>query len=103
MLRPPGHCPAGKGQSNQIGHIRGLRGLEDLSVITDTQNLCYPLPHRHCSPQVVTGRQADSLFLVFEYCEHDLGRLIDSLPVGGSQAFTVSEVKCLVRAFYNIL
>ncbi|KXZ49266.1 hypothetical protein GPECTOR_22g859 [Gonium pectorale] len=66
--------------------------------------------------KVVTGSQPDSVFLVFEYCEHDLGRLLDSLgppPVpagavagGGSRGgagggrgrgFSMSEVKCLMR------
>lgn len=43
--------------------------------------------------KVVTGPQADAVFLVFEYCEHDLGRLLDSLP----RPFSVPEVKCLMR------
>jgi cyclin-dependent kinase 10 len=34
------------------------------------------------------------LFLVFEFCEHDLGRLVDALP---RPAFSLSEVKCLVK------
>ena len=44
--------------------------------------------------KVVTGRSADSLFLVFEFCEHDLGRLVDLLP---NPTFSLSEVKCLVK------
>lgn len=35
----------------------------------------------------------DAVFLVFEYCPHDLGRLIDSLP----KPFHESEVKCLMQ------
>lgn len=42
--------------------------------------------------RVVTGPKADSIFLVFEYCDHDLGRLVDALP----RPFSVSEVKCLM-------
>lgn len=34
-----------------------------------------------------------SVFLVFEYAEHDLGRLLDSLP----KSFSMGEVKCLMR------
>ncbi|KAG2500660.1 hypothetical protein HYH03_001426 [Edaphochlamys debaryana] len=45
--------------------------------------------------KVVTGTQAESVFLVFEYCEHDLGRLLDWL--GPSRGFSMSEVKCLMR------
>ncbi|GFR47517.1 hypothetical protein Agub_g9139, partial [Astrephomene gubernaculifera] len=46
--------------------------------------------------KVVTGSQADSVFLVFEYCEHDLGRLLDTLA-GARRGFSMSEVKCLMR------
>lgn len=42
--------------------------------------------------KVVTGSKADSIFLVFEYCSHDLGRLIDMMP----RPFSSSEVKCLM-------
>ncbi|PSC68206.1 cyclin-dependent kinase G-2-like isoform X1 [Micractinium conductrix] len=42
---------------------------------------------------VVTGPTLDAVFLVFEYCPHDLGRLIDSLP----KPFHESEVKCLMQ------
>lgn len=38
--------------------------------------------------RVVTGSKADSVFLVFEYAEHDLGRLLDAMPT----PFTESEV-----------
>jgi hypothetical protein len=34
-----------------------------------------------------------SLFLVFEYCEHDLGRLLDSM----TRPFSVPEVKTLMK------
>lgn len=33
-----------------------------------------------------------SIFLVFEYCEHDLGRLVDSMP----RPFSQSQIKCLM-------
>ena len=31
--------------------------------------------------------------MVFEYCEHDLGRLLDTMP----RPFTEGEVKCLMK------
>ncbi|GAB4821329.1 hypothetical protein N2152v2_008375 [Parachlorella kessleri] len=43
--------------------------------------------------RVVTGPTLDSVFLVFEYCSHDLGRLVDSLR----HPFHQSEVKCLLQ------
>ncbi len=34
-----------------------------------------------------------SVFLVFEYCAHDLGRLLDTMP----RRFHESDVKCLLK------
>ena len=31
--------------------------------------------------------------MVFEYCEHDMGRLLDTMP----RPFSEAEVKCLMR------
>ncbi|CAK0782912.1 hypothetical protein CVIRNUC_006107 [Coccomyxa viridis] len=42
--------------------------------------------------KVVTGSKPDSIFLVFEYCTHDLGQLVDAMP----RPFSPSEVKCLM-------
>lgn len=41
--------------------------------------------------EVVVGTRADSVFLAFEYCAHDLSRLVDTLP-----PFPLAEAKCLV-------
>lgn len=49
-------------------------------------------------PNVVTlldvccGKQASSIFLIFEYCEHDVGALLDLME----RPFSPAEVKCLV-------
>lgn len=43
--------------------------------------------------KVVTGSKPDSVFMVFEYCEHDMGRLLDSMP----RPFSEAEVKCLMQ------
>ena len=37
-------------------------------------------------------RVSCSIFLVFEYCTHDLGQLVDAMP----RHFSPSEVKCLM-------
>lgn len=42
---------------------------------------------------VVVGTKLDSLFLVFEFCEHDLARLLDAMPA----PFSPAEVKCLLQ------
>ena len=45
-------------------------------------------PHTSLSTLVVRC----SIFLVFEYCTHDLGRLVHAMP----RPFSPSEVKCLM-------
>ncbi|CAE8595346.1 unnamed protein product [Polarella glacialis] len=42
--------------------------------------------------EVACGRQSGSIFLVFEYCEHDVGALLDLME----RPFSVAEVKCLL-------
>eukprot|EP00775_Hariotina_reticulata_P010109 gene10109-10265_t len=44
--------------------------------------------------KVVTGTRSDSVFLVFEYCDHDLGRILDTHQ---PSAFSEAETKCLFR------
>eukprot|EP00906_Rhabdomonas_costata_P015549 RCo022346 len=43
--------------------------------------------------EVAVGYRLNSVFLVCEYCEHDLGMLVDSMR----KKFSVSEVKCLIH------
>lgn len=49
--------------------------------------------------KVVTGSKLDSVFLVFEYCTHDLGRLLDTMP----RRFHESEVKCLLKQLLDVI
>ena len=42
--------------------------------------------------RVIQGNNPENVFLVFEYCEHDVGRLIDHMHT----TFTTSEVKSLM-------
>ena len=44
--------------------------------------------------RVVTGAKRDAIFLVFEYCEHDLARLVDARK---HAPFTEAEVKQLAQ------
>ena len=50
----------------------------------------------HCH---VMGVVLCSIFLVFEYCTHDLGRLVDAMP----RPFSPSEVKCLMLQVCQLL
>jgi cyclin-dependent kinase 10 len=42
--------------------------------------------------EVAVGSRMDAIFLVFEYCEHDVARLLDWMRT----PFSLSEVKCLM-------
>lgn len=44
---------------------------------------------------VVVGKKKDSIFLVFEYCDIDLAKLLDQMYVD-KVTFSEPEVKCLV-------
>ncbi|GLC35621.1 hypothetical protein PLESTF_001395400 [Pleodorina starrii] len=70
-----------------------VTSIRELRVLQTCRN-----PNIVALKKVVTGSQADSVFLVFEYCDHDLGRLLDSMSGGsGRRPFSMSEVKCLMR------
>jgi len=43
--------------------------------------------------EIVVGRKREGVFLVFEYCEHDLSVLIDNMQ----RKFSESEVKCILK------
>ena len=43
--------------------------------------------------ELVVGSSGDSVFLAFEYVEHDVSRLIDTMTT----PFTLAEVKCLAQ------
>jgi hypothetical protein len=43
--------------------------------------------------EIVVGKQREGVFLVFEYCEHDLAALIDNMP----RKFSESEVRAWGR------
>ena len=42
--------------------------------------------------EVVVGNDLSSIFMVMEYCEHDLASLLDNMRV----PFSLSETKCLM-------
>nr|WJH19571.1 Cyclin-dependent kinase 10 [Euglena gracilis] len=74
-------------------HRRGDEGFP-ITAIREIQVLMV-----HCHKNVVSlkeialGSSLDSLFLVFEYCEHDLAAVVDGAP----KKFAVPEVKCLMQ------
>ena len=53
---------------------------------------------------VVVGSRADAVFLVFEYCEYDLARSIDSMAQQGHLTFAqASQLKMLQRMQEKLL
>lgn len=59
----------------EVGILRALRHHEHIVELLE----------------VVVGSQIDSVFLVFEYLQHDVARLVDTMPT----PFSMPEVKCL--------
>ena len=74
---------AARGEGVPVTSVREVRALQQ----------CRGHPTVVALERVVTGARADSVFLVFEYAAHDLGRLLDAMPA----PFSESEVKCLAR------
>uniref|UniRef100_A0A7S3QM04 cyclin-dependent kinase n=1 Tax=Dunaliella tertiolecta TaxID=3047 RepID=A0A7S3QM04_DUNTE len=65
-----------------------VTSMRELRVLQET---CHPNIVRLL--KVVTGSKPDSVFLVFEFCQHDMGRLLDTMP----RPFTHQEVKSLMK------
>jgi cyclin-dependent kinase 10 len=49
--------------------------------------------------EIAVGRSREAVFLVFEYSEHDLARLMDSMDT----PFTEGEAKCIVRQLLSAI
>eukprot|EP00743_Colponemidia_sp_Colp-15_P010438 GILK01011494.1.p1 GENE.GILK01011494.1~~GILK01011494.1.p1 ORF type:complete len:420 (+),score=64.41 GILK01011494.1:33-1262(+) len=61
-----------------LREVRLLKGLRHRNVVQ--------------LKEVSVGTKLDSIFLVFEYCEHDLASLLDNMKT----PFSAAEVKCLL-------
>merc|ERR1712226_1340155 len=46
--------------------------------------------------EIVVGYNADQIFIVMDFVEHDLKALMETMK-GNNQSFTVGEVKCLMK------
>jgi serine/threonine protein kinase len=58
-----------------------------------TLNACRNHPHVIQLHEVVVGPNRDAVFLLFEYCEHDLSTLLKAFKA----PFKESEIKCLAK------
>ncbi|DBA72217.1 TPA: hypothetical protein ACH3X2_010612 [Trebouxia sp. C0005] len=97
-----------KARNRKTGEIVALKKLRmdrerDGMPVTSVREL--RVLQQCCHPnlvelkKVVTGSKLDSVFLVFEYCAHDLGRLLDTMP----RRFHESEVKCLLKQLLEVM
>jgi serine/threonine protein kinase len=66
--------------------VTALREINLLNTVNDHPNIVKLI-------EVVVGYKLTSIFLVFEYCEHDISILLDNRR----NAFAESEIKCLLR------
>ncbi|KAL6772389.1 hypothetical protein ACKKBG_A30030 [Auxenochlorella protothecoides x Auxenochlorella symbiontica] len=71
-----------------VTSVRELRSLQETSH-----------PNIVALLGVVTGASLDSVFLVFEYCPHDLAHIVDRLAV----PLVLSEIKCLLHQLLSAL
>jgi serine/threonine protein kinase len=65
--------------------LTSLREIRMLKKVSQHPNCVHLL-------EIAVGRKRDGVFLVFEYCEHDMAHLIDHM----GKRFTESEVKTLM-------
>jgi serine/threonine protein kinase len=65
--------------------ITAMREIQLLTLLKHHENIVF-------LEQVVVGDKLDSIFLVFEYCEHDMSMLLEKRP----HCFSESEIKCLM-------
>lgn len=68
-----------------ITSLREIKILKSLSKHPNIVNL----------KEVVVGKKKDSIFMVFEYCDIDLAKLVDQMYVD-KISFAEPEIKCLV-------
>ena len=73
-----------------ITSLREIKNLKKLQGHPNIVNL----------KEVVVGFKNDSIFLVFEYCNLDLGGLVDRMYVE-NKVFLDNEIKCLILQIMN--
>lgn len=64
-----------------------LTSVREIKILRSLQH-----PHIVNLREVVVGRPADAIFLVFDYCEHDMAELLDRMP----RSFTIGQIKTIM-------
>ena len=70
-----------------------ITALRELTILKQLKH-----PHIVDLVEIVAGNKLESVFLVFEYCQHDLGALLDSSP---TPPFQESDIKRLMLQLFD--
>ena len=71
-----------------------VTSLREINILNHLKKLtCHPNIVK--LREVVVGAKMESIFLVFEYCEMDLGHLSDVMSLQ-QETFTECEIKCII-------
>jgi len=76
-----------------------VTSLREINILNHLKKLtCHPNIVK--LREVVVGAKMESIFLVFEYCEMDLGNLSDVMSLQ-QETFTECEIKCIIYQTLN--
>lgn len=76
-----------------------LTSLREINILKQLKRIS-PHPNIVNLIEVVVGAKSESIFLVFEYCEMDLGHLVDMLCLDKA-FFTECDIKCIILQVLN--
>lgn len=76
-----------------------LISFREINILRQVQRIS-PHPNIVNLKEVVVGAKSESIFLVFEYCEMDLGHLVDQLAMD-KIFFSECEIKCIMLQILN--
>lgn len=78
-----------------------VTSLREINILSHLKKIV-PHPNVVKLREVVVGAKSESIFLVFEYCDIDLGRLMD-IMYGQNAFFSEGEIKCIIYQTLNAI
>jgi len=78
-----------------------VTSLREINILNHLNKL-FPHPNIVKLREVAVGAKAESIFLIFEFCEMDLGHLADTMHLERDY-FTECEIKCIVLQILSAL
>lgn len=76
-----------------------ITSLREINILSHLKQIV-PHPNIVNLREVVVGAKSQSIFLVFEYCDMDLGRLMD-IMCSQNSFFSEGEIKCIIYQTIN--